>query len=86
MVSVIVEHEWNEEDGENVFKVVGSIVEMAGSGKLPAGFALKSVDVLNGQSRAVCRWEAPSGSALSDLVASVNPPTRHKVSEVQKVL
>lgn len=86
MANVVVEHEWSKEDGEAVIKVVGNIVDMAGNGKLPDGFSLKTVDLFNGESRAICRWEAPSASALSDLMGSVNPPTKHRISEVQKIL
>lgn len=86
MANIMIEHEWNKEDGEAVFKVVGSVVELSGNGKLPEGFSLKSVEVLKGESRAICRWEAPDVSAISELLKTVNPPTRHKISEVQKVL
>lgn len=86
MSDVIVEHEWKSEDAEKVFKVVGEIVEMSKGGKLPAGFNLKSVDVKAGQNKAVCRWEAPSKDALAELIAKVDPPTTHTLSETQKVL
>lgn len=86
MVDIVVEHQWKSEDGEEVFRIVESIVEMSNGGKLPAGFELKSVDVLKDMPKAICRWDAPSASALSDLVSQVNPPTEHKISEVQKVL
>jgi hypothetical protein len=86
MATVIVEHEWNAKDGEKVFKIVGSIVEMSKTGKLPKGFSLKSVDVIAGSPRAICRWEAPSAEALSGLLGQVNPPTTHRVVETQKVL
>lgn len=86
MANVVVEHVWNEQDTENLFKVVGSIVEMQKNGTLPQGFVLKSIDVLKGENRAICRWEAPGSSAMSDLLARVNPPSRHNAYETQKVL
>lgn len=86
MATIIVEHEWKNEDGEKVFKVVGSIVNMSKEGKLPEGFSLKSVDAMSGFPKAVCRWEAPSAEALSQLISQVNPPTTHKVTETMKVL
>lgn len=86
MTNIIVEHEWSSDKTEDVFKVVGAIVEMSKSGQLPEGFKLNSVNVLSGQTRAVCNWEAPSSEALSELMSKVDPPTTHKVNEAQKIL
>lgn len=86
MANIIVEHEWKNEDTEQVFKVVGNIVEMSKNGQLPEGFSLKSVDVISGETKAVCRWEAPSKDALAELIGKVDPPTSHKLVETQKVL
>ncbi|MCL4333320.1 MAG: hypothetical protein M1290_04855 [Candidatus Thermoplasmatota archaeon] len=86
MVEVIIEHEWKKEDGENVMKVVGGIIEMQKKGTLPPGFALKGVQLLKGRNKAICNWEAPSSSSLSELLAKVNPPTIHTVTEVSRVL
>ncbi len=84
MVEAIVEHEWKSEDGESVMKVVGGIIEMQKGGKLPQGFSLKGIQVLNGVNKAICNWEAPSVSALSELIGKVNPPTTHRVSGVTR--
>lgn len=85
MTDVMVEHVWKKEDAEEVIMVVGNIVEMSKKGKLPQGFNLKSVDVLAGESKAICRWEAPSSAALASLIEKVDPPTTHKVTDTQKV-
>jgi hypothetical protein len=85
MAEVIIEHEWKKEDSENVMKVVGGIIEMQKKGALPQGFALKGVQLLNGKNKAICSWEAPNASSLSDLLAKVNPPTTHTITEVSRV-
>lgn len=86
MTTVIVEHEWKKGDTDSVFKVVGSIVDMAKGGKLPQGFSLTSIDVIPDTSKAMCRWEAPSAEALSGLISQVNPPTVHRIKETQRIL
>ncbi len=85
MAELIVQHTWKKENAEAAFAVVQSIVGMAQSGKLPAGYSLKSVNVVAGDNRAFCSWQAPSKQALEQLVGQVNPPTEHSVFEVQKV-
>ncbi len=86
LVNAIVEHEWKEEDQEKVFNVVGKIVEMSRSGKLPEGFKLKSINVIGDQRRAICNWDAPSITALRELVDSVNPPTDRRITEAMRIL
>lgn len=86
MVEVIVEHEWKAEDSANVMKVVGSVIEMQKNGTLPQGFELKGVQLLKDKNRAICNWEAPSASSLSELVGKVNPPTVHVATETSRVL
>ncbi len=85
MVNAIVEHEWKERDQEKVFSVVGSIVDMQKGGKLPSGFSLKSVNVINGERRAVCNWECPSVGELKGLLDKVNPPTKNRILETKKI-
>lgn len=86
MAKMIVEHKWSQENSEEVFKVVGSIVEMSKDGQLPDGYRVKSIDLLDGQNRAICTWEAPSREALSGLIEKVNPPTSHSISEAKQIL
>ncbi len=86
MVNAIVEHKWEEASQEKVFNVVGNIVEMSKSGKLPEGFKLKSINVIGSQRRAICNWDAPSIADLEGLVKQVNPPTEFKVYEAMKIL
>ncbi|MCL4447138.1 MAG: hypothetical protein M0Z77_03020 [Thermoplasmatales archaeon] len=86
MTEVIVEHEWNASDSEKVMKVVGSIIEMQKNGSLPQGFSLKSVQLLKNRNKAICNWEATSAESLAGLIGKVNPPTRHTVTEVSRVL
>jgi hypothetical protein len=85
MTNVVVEHRWKAENQAEAFKVVGSIVDMAKKGALPAGFSLKAINVLAGENRAICNWEAPSASAMNDLLSKVNPPTEHRVIEAQRI-
>lgn len=86
MVNAIVEHVWKESDQEKVFNVVGSLVEMSKSGKIPEGFKLKSIDVIGAERRAICNWDAPSLPALEGLVKQLSPPTSFKVLEALKIL
>lgn len=58
---------------------------MAQSGKLLAGYALKSVDVEAGDNRAFCTWQAPSKQSLEPLAGQVNPPPEDAVYELQKI-
>jgi hypothetical protein len=85
MANIIVEHRWKTEKQAEAFKVVGSIVDMAKKGGLPAGFSLKAINVIPGENRAICNWEAPSAAAMNELLSKVNPPTEHKVTEAQKL-
>ncbi|MEM0159007.1 MAG: hypothetical protein QXV22_05405 [Thermoplasmataceae archaeon] len=85
MANIIVEHRWKEKNKDEAFKVVGSIVDMAKNGKLPSGFSLKSINVIGSENRAVCNWDAPSVNDMKDLLAKVNPPTKHEVYEAMKV-
>ena len=85
MADLIVQHTWKPENAEAAFAVVRNIVGMAQSGKLPAGYALKSVSVVTGDNRAFCTWQAPSKHDLEQLVGQVNPPTDHTVYEFQKI-
>jgi muconolactone delta-isomerase len=84
MADLIVQHVWKQENADAAFATVKSIISMAQSGKLPAGYALQSVHVVSGDHRAFCTWQAPSKGALEQLVAQVNPPTEHTVFEVQR--
>ncbi len=86
MTEVIVEHEWKDVDGESVMKVVGSVIDMQKNGSLPQGFALKGIQLLRDKNRAICTWDAPSGSALSELLGKLSPPTIHTVTEINRVL
>ncbi len=85
MVYIIVEHRWKEKNQDAAFKVVGSIIDMAKNGTLPAGFSLKSVNVVGSERMAICNWEAPSLSDFKGLIEKVNPPTKYEVFESQKL-
>ena len=85
MAEFIIEHEWSAENSERVVKTVNGIVEMAKSSKLPAGFQLKEVNVVAGGTKAFCTWNAPSKSAIAELVQKVNPPTKWSVFELNRM-
>lgn len=85
MVNLIVEHRWKDRDQEGAFKAVSGIVEMAKGNKLPAGYSLKSIQVIGNENMAICNWEAPSKDAMISLLKQVNPPTKHEVFEAQKL-
>ena len=86
MVNAIVEHEWREKDQEKVLSVVGSIVDMAKNGKLPKGFELNAISVIGEERRAICSWVCPSVDQLRGLLSQVNPPTKHTVKQVNRIL
>lgn len=85
MVNLLVEHEWKEKNKDEVFKVVGNIIDMQKNNKLPEGYKLLSVQVIGSENRAVCNWEAPGKNELLSLVKQVNPPTKFAVHEAQKI-
>lgn len=86
MTELVVEHEWKKKNSESVMKTVGEIIGMQKNGKLPEGFNLKSVIVLNGENRAICNWNAPDTNSLKELLGKVNPPTKNKVFEITRAL
>ena len=81
----VVQHEWDSARTGEVVPVVSKIIESAQSGKLPAGFHLLGVMLSKESPRAYCIWQSESKSALEGLLSSVNPPTRHSVSEFDLV-
>jgi hypothetical protein len=86
MVSLIVEHRWKEKNEQDAFKVVGSIIDMQKNGKLPQGFSLKSVNVVEKEKMAVCSWDAPSLEDFKGLMEKVNPPTKHEIYVANRLL
>jgi hypothetical protein len=86
MVSLVVEHRWKEKNAQDAFKVVGSIIDMQKNGKLPSGFTLKSVNVVENERMAVCEWDAPSVDDFKGLLEKVNPPTKHEVYLSKRLL
>ncbi len=81
----VVQHEWDSARTEQVVPVVSKIIENAQSGELPAGFNLLGVMLSKEAPKAYCVWQSESKAALEDLLSSVNPPTRHSVSEFDRV-
>ncbi len=81
----IVQHEWDSAKTGEVVPVVSKIIESAQSGKLPVGFNLLGVMLSKEAPKAYCIWQSESKSSLEGLLSSVNPPTRHIVSEFDRV-
>lgn len=81
----IVQHEWDSAKTNDVVPVVSKIIENASSGQLPSGFNLLGVLLSQEAPKAYCVWESESKAALEQLLASVNPPTRHSVAEFNPV-
>ncbi len=77
----IVQHEWDSSRTGEVVPVVSKVIENAQSGKLPAGFNLLGVLLSKEAPKAYCVWKSESKASLEGLLSSVNPPTRHSVSE-----
>ena len=81
----VVQHDWDSERTSEVVPVVSKIIESAQSGKLPVGFSLLGVMLSREEPRAYCVWQSESKASLEGLLSSVNPPTRHTVSEFDRV-
>lgn len=81
----VVQHEWDAARTADVMPVVSKIIENAKSGELPSGFDLLGVTLSKEAPEAYCIWQSSSKAALEQLLASVNPPTRHTVTEFDLV-
>jgi hypothetical protein len=81
----VVQHEWDSAGTGEVVPVVSGIIANAKSGKLPSGFNLLGVLLSKESPRAYCVWQSESKESLEQLLASVSPPTRHTVSEFDRV-
>ncbi|MHB1439549.1 MAG: hypothetical protein ACYCSO_02295 [Cuniculiplasma sp.] len=84
MANIIVEHRWKNHANEEVKKTIAGIIQMANDGKLPEGFQLKSINVLDSELKAICNWEAPSINSMKEFLEKLNPPTKHEIMEAQK--
>jgi hypothetical protein len=83
MGTYLVEHEWEPNRSDEVKSIVGGIIEKDRKNQLPSGYELLGVMLSANEPKATCVWEAPGKSDLQSLLQSVNPPTRHTVSEYQ---
>jgi hypothetical protein len=83
MATYLVQHEWDTNRSNDVKSIVGSIIEKDRKSELPKGYDLLGVMLSSSEPKATCVWEAPSKPDLEGLLQSVNPPTRHTVSEYQ---
>ena len=81
----VVQHEWDSAKFGEVVPAVSKIIEGARSGKLPSGFKLLGVVLSKEAPKAYCLWQAESKASLEGLVSSVNPPTRHTISEFDRI-
>jgi hypothetical protein len=81
----VVQHEWDHAKTNEVVPVVSGIIENSKTGKLPKGFNLLGVMMSKDSPKAYCIWQSESKEALEQLLASVNPPTRHTVSEFDAI-
>jgi hypothetical protein len=81
----VVQHEWDSAKTGEVVLVVSNIIESSKTGKLPKGFNLLGVMLSKEAPRAYCVWQSESKASLEQLLASVNPPTRHSVSEFDTI-
>ena len=81
----VVQHEWDEPKTDQVVQAVSKIIESARTGKLPGGFTLLGVMLSKEVPEAHCLWRSESKESLEALLSSVNPPTRHTVSEFDRI-
>lgn len=79
----LVQHEWKSEKSEEVKSIVSAIINKERNRQLPNGHQLIGVMLSSSEPKAMCVWEATSKSDLEGLLNSVNPPTRHSVTEYQ---
>jgi len=81
----VVQHEWDSAKTSEVVPVVSKIIEDSKAGKLPKGFNLLGVMISKEAPEAYCVWQSESKASLESLLASVNPPTKHSVSEFDAI-
>ncbi len=65
-----------------VLSMMGTLADMARSGRLPEGFQLLWIRRDAGATEAFCAWQAPGKQRLESLVAGLNPPGMHVVHEL----
>ncbi len=81
----MVTHEWDSSKTDEVVAAVSKIIDGARSGRLPAGINLLGVMMSKEAPKAYCVRQSESRASLEGLLGSANPPTRHTVSEFDRV-
>ncbi len=81
----VVQHEWDNAKTTEVVPAVSKIIENSKTDKLPKGFNLLGVMLSKETPKAYCVWQSESKASLEQLLASVNPSTRHSVSEFETI-
>ena len=81
----VVQHEWDSAKTSEVVAVVSKIIDDSKNGKLPKGFNLLGVLLSKEAPKAHCVWQSESKASLEQLLSSVNPPTKHSVSEFDPI-
>jgi len=81
MKTYVVMHEWIGKDTDKVNSTVQSIIAKSREDKLPEGLSLLGVMVSAKEPRAICVWEAEKKDTIEHFIKSINPPTKHSISE-----
>jgi hypothetical protein len=81
METYVVMHEWIGKDTDKVNSTVQSIIAMSREGKIPKGLSLLGVMVSTKEPRAICVWESEKKEGIEQFIKSMNPPTKHSISE-----
>lgn len=79
----LVKHEWDANKSDEVKTIVSGIVAKEHARDLPNGHQLLGVMLSASKPEALCVWESKSQGDLEGLLRSMNPPTKHEVSEFQ---
>ncbi len=81
----LVQHSWEPDATGAAVAMLQGISTMAETGTLPAGFALRSMQLVREEARAFSTWDAPSKKELEGFVMKVNLPKIRVVYELQNL-
>jgi hypothetical protein len=85
MVSIIVVHQWKDEQKDKVMTFASTITNLAKQKKLPQGLNLIEIHLAKNANVAVCKWEADSLQHLLSVASSLKPEWQISAYEVNKI-
>ncbi len=85
MTSVVVVHQWKDEQKDRVMKFANTITSMAKNKSLPPGLNLVEIHLAKNANIAVCKWEVDSLQHLMSVASSLKPDWQISAYEVSKI-